>query len=60
MYKESEIRELMSKTPILAKSAFLDLGQYPMTPWVDAEPEFISKHDELKRGSAFLDKTYEL
>ena len=60
IFKEDVIVPLMKLHPHLVSQKTIDLGNYPLNPWLDNVIPFKSQVDELQRGSSFLEGTYEL
>ena len=46
--------------PQLWSSTIIDLGNYPMNPWLNNEIQFTSQMDEIEQGAIFLEGLYEL
>ena len=60
IYKEDAIVPMMRLHPHLQNQKIIDLGNYPLNPWLDTVVPFKSQIDEVSRGSSFMDGTYEL
>ena len=60
IFKEDVIVPMMKLPPQLVNQKIIDLGNYPLNPWLDNCIPFKSRVDEMQRGSSFLEGTYEL
>jgi hypothetical protein len=60
-YKTKYLQNLIKAVPSQLHSDYrLDLGGYPLTPYLDNEIVFKSQLDEIETGAAYLEGTYDL
>ena len=46
--------------PQLWSQTLIDLGNYPLNPWLNNEILFFSQIDEIQQGTSHLEGTYDL